>query len=114
MSEEPKIKDDAMYRLIREGNAETFNNERERGTQYDLTGADFRGVNLSGINADGLDLSNCYFRQADLRGIDLREATLDGASIHAAKVSGVYFPDDFSADELTMSLLHGTRLRRGK
>ncbi len=114
MSEGPKVKDDAMYRLVREGNVETFNNEREKGTQFDLVGADFRGVNLTGINADGLDLSNCYFRQADLRGLDLRGATLDGASIHAARISGVYFPDDFSADELTMSLLHGTRLRRGK
>lgn len=114
MSTGPKIKDNAMYRLLREGNAETFNNEREKGTQCDLAGADFRGVNLIGINADGLDLSNCYFRQADLRGLDLRGATLDGASIHAAKVSGVYFPDGFSADELTMSLLHGTRLRRGQ
>ncbi len=114
MSEGPKIKDDAMYRLIREGHAETFNNEREKGTQCDFTGADFRGVNLIGINADGLDLSDCYFRQADLRGLDLRGAKLDGATIHAAKISGVYFPDDFSADELTLSLLHGTRLRRGK
>lgn len=114
MSEEPKVKDDAMYRLVREGNVETFNSEREKGTLFDLTGADFRGVNLTGINADGLDLSRCYFRQADLRGLDLRGATLDGASIHAARISGVYFPDDFSTGELTMSLLHGTRLRRGK
>lgn len=114
MSEVPKIKDDAMYRLVREGNVETFNSEREKGAQIDLIGADFRGVNLTGINADGLDLSNCYFRQADLRGLDLRGATLDGASIHAARISGAYFPDDFSAEELTMSLLHGTRLRRCK
>ena len=114
MSEEPTIKDNAMYRLVREGNVETFNSEREKGTQFDLIGADFRGVNLTGINADGLDLSNCYFRQADLRGLDLRGANLDGASIHAARISGVYFPDDFSAEELTMSLLQGTRLRRGK
>ena len=114
MSEEPKIKDNAMYRLVREGNVETFNSEREKGAQFDLVGADFRGVNLNGINVDGLDLSNCYFRQADLRGLDLRGANLDGASIHAARISGVYFPDDFSAEELTMSLVHGTRLRPGK
>ena len=86
----------------------------EKGTRLDLVGADFRGVNLNGINVDGLDLSHCYFRQADLRGLDMRGATLDGASIHAARISGVYFPDDFSAEGLAMSLLHGRRLRPGK
>ena len=111
MSDEPKIKDDAMYRLLREGNVDTFNNERTKGTQFDLTGSDFRGVNLRGINADGLDLSNCYFRQADMRGLDLRGANLEGASIHGARISGAYFPDTISAEELTLSLVHGTRMR---
>ncbi len=31
-----------------------------------------------------------------------------GTGIHDAKVSGAYFPDEYSADELTMSRLHGT------
>jgi len=114
MIKKPEIKDDAMYSLLREGNVESFNEERNKGVKFDLTCADFRGVNLSGINADGLDLSNCYFRQADLRGVDLRKTTLDGASIHAARISGTFFPSDFSADELNLSLLHGTRLRSGK
>lgn len=45
--------------------------------------------------------------------MDLSSAKLAGASIHGAKISGVYFPVDLSADEILMSLEHGTRLRYG-
>ncbi|NIV31835.1 MAG: hypothetical protein GWN58_20815, partial [Anaerolineae bacterium] len=51
------------------------------------------------------------FRQADLRGLDLRQTRLEGASIHGAKVAGVYFPEDLSAEEIQLSLLQGTRMR---
>jgi uncharacterized protein YjbI with pentapeptide repeats len=111
MSDRPEIKDDAMYLLLREGNVDSFNEERAKGTKFDLTGSDFRGVDLRDINADGLDLSNCYFRQADLRGIDLRGTNLEGASIHGARVSGTYFPAALGAEEITLSLVHGTRMR---
>lgn len=111
MSEEPQIKDDPMYILLREGNVEDFNEEREKGVKFDLTGSNFRGVNLRDINADGLDLRNCYFRQADLRGLDLRNARLEGASIHGALISGTYFPEKLTAEEIQLSLVHGTRLR---
>ena len=112
MSDEPLIKDsEPLYMLLRDGKVKDFNHAREDGMQCDLRGADFRGVSLRGINAKGLDLSNCYFRQADLRGIDLSEANLRGASIHAAKISGVLFPATLSAEEITLSLVHGTRLR---
>lgn len=112
MSDEPQIKDsDALYMLLRDGKIGDFNHARAEGMQCDLRGADFRGVSLRGINADGLDLSDCYFRQADLRGLDLSQANLHGASIHAAKISGVLFPAALSADEITLSLVHGTRMR---
>ena len=114
MNDEPQIKDDAMYILLREGNVETFNHERANGAKFDLTGGDFRGVNLRGIHADGLDLSNCYFRQADLRGLDLSNARLEGASIHGARISGTYFPAKLSAEEIQLSLVHVTRLRYRK
>ncbi|MFO7636044.1 MAG: GNAT family N-acetyltransferase [Clostridia bacterium] len=39
------------------------------------------------------------------------ETRLDGASINAAKVSGTLFPRELSAEEITLSLLHGTRMR---
>ncbi|MCG6975101.1 MAG: pentapeptide repeat-containing protein [Acidiferrobacterales bacterium] len=114
MNNEPKVTDDAMYRLLREGNVESFNAERSKGVEFDLTGCDFRGVNLRGVNADGLDFSNCYFRQADLRGLDLSNARLEGASIHGARISGARFPNALRADEITMSLVHGTRMRYRK
>ena len=99
MNNEPKVTDDAMYRLLREGNVESFNAERSKGVEFDLTGCDFRGVNLRGVNADGLDFSN---------------ARLEGASIHGARISGARFPNALRADEITMSLVHGTRMRYRK
>lgn len=112
MANEPQIRNnDHLYRLLREGHIKAFNDARERGESSDLTNCDFRGVDLRGLNADDLDLSGCYFRQADLRGIDFSKCRLEGASIHATKISGVYFPAELTADEITLSLVHGTRLR---
>ena len=110
-NESPQIKDDPMYRLLREGATEEFNTRRAAGENCDLTGCDFRTLDLRKLNAKGLDLSDCYFRQTDLRGVDLSEANLEGASINAAKISGAYFPKQLSADELNLSLTHGTRMR---
>jgi len=112
MSKTPIIKtDDNLYRLLREGHIKSFNEARERGENSDLTNCDFRGIDLRGLNADGLDLSGCYFRQADLRGINFSNTHLKGASIHATKISGAYFPSQLNSDEITLSLVHGTRMR---
>ena len=62
----------------------------------------------------GLDFSSAYFRNCDLSGIDFRETNLEGASLLDAKVSGVYFPDELSPEEIRLSLDHGTRLRYNK
>lgn len=113
MTEEPQIKKEAMYQMLRESKIKEFNYFREKGKTPDLTNCDFRAIDLQGMNADGLDFTGSYFRNSDLRGIDFSNAKLDGASIHDAKVSGVYFPKDFSSDELTMSIIRGTRLRSG-
>lgn len=104
-------RDDPLYILLRDGNIETFNEKRRMGVECDLRGADFRHVDLRGMEASNLDLRDAYFRQADLRGIDFTTANLEGASIHAAKISGTYFPPQLSADEITLSLIHGTRMR---
>lgn len=109
----PTIKDDPLYQLLRASKVDEFNQRRQAGEHCDLTCCDFRGLDLRGLDADGLDLSNSYFRQADLRGVDLSTARLTGASIHGAKISGAYLPVDLSADEILMSLTHGTRLRYG-
>lgn len=103
-----------MYQLLRDGNIKEFNAIKAVGEKADLTGCDFRNVDLRGLDAQGLDFSDCYFRQADLRGVDFQQCRLEGASINAAKVSGAYFPAELSAEEITLSLLHGTRMRYGR
>jgi uncharacterized protein YjbI with pentapeptide repeats len=103
--------DEPLYMLLREGKMEEFNQRRAAGEACDLTFCDFRGLDLKNWDTAGLDLSGCYFRQADLRGVDFSNARLDGASINSAKVSGVLFPACLSADEITLSLMHGTRMR---
>jgi uncharacterized protein YjbI with pentapeptide repeats len=103
--------DDLLYLLLRDGKVREFNQQIKRTGTADLTRCDFRHVDLRGIEAQGLDFGNCYFRQADLRGIDFTGASLEGASIHAAKISGAYFPKELTAEEINMSLLHGTRMR---
>lgn len=107
-----KIKnDDAMYRLLREGKIEEFNQAIVEGKRSDLTNCDFRGISLRGLNTDGLDFRGCYFRQSDLRGVDFSQCNLDGASINGAKISGTLFPSALTSEEITLSLLHGTRMR---
>ena len=70
-----------------------------------------RHADLRGLVAGGLDMQDCYLRQADLRGVDFRKTRLEGASINGAKISGTYFPHELAAEEITLSLLHGTRMR---
>ncbi len=113
MSQEPKIKKDPMYMLLREGRVDDFNKYKAKGKIPDLTHCDFRALDLRGLDASGLDFSGSYFRLTDLRGVDFSKAKLEGASIHEAKISGCYFPKDLSSDELTMSLIRGTRMRYG-
>jgi uncharacterized protein YjbI with pentapeptide repeats len=108
----PSISDDPLYRLLREGKIAEFNQRIAAGEKTNLTGCDFRHLNLQGLVATGLDFSNSYFRQSDLRGVDFSNcASLEGASIHAAKISGVYFPKQIRAEEILLSLEHGTRIR---
>lgn len=114
MTTKPQIKDDPLYLLLREGKVEEFNKRKAAGESCDLTACDFRNVDLRGIDASGLDFSNCYFHQTDLRGLDLQEANLEGASINGARISGTYFPKELSAEEIGLSLVHGTRMRNQK
>ena len=79
---------DPLYKLLREGRVNDFNDRKKLGEKIDLRDCDFRGLDLRGV----LDFSGCYFRQADLRGVDFSESKLEGASINGAKISGAYFP----------------------
>jgi len=107
----PKIVDSELYRLLREGDIPAFNSRRAAGESFDLREADLRGVDLRGMHAAGLDMRGAYLRGADLRGVDFRETLLEGASINGAKISGTFFPVELPAEEITLSLLHGTRMR---
>lgn len=108
----PKISTDPLYRLLREGKVDEFNQRIAAGEKADLVGCDFRHVNLQQLITDGLDFSDSYFRQTDLRGIDFSKClSLEGVSIHGAKISGVRFPADIKADEILLSLEFGTRMR---
>jgi uncharacterized protein YjbI with pentapeptide repeats len=106
----PIISDDALYQLLRESLIEEFNEQRTQ-EKYDLSGFYFRSVDLRGLVADGLNFQDCYFRHADLRGVDLRKSQLEGASLASAMISGAYFPKEILAEEITLSVVYGTRLR---
>lgn len=108
---EPEIKDSELYHLLRHGDIDEFNRKIAEGSECYLAGADLRGTDLRNMNARGLDMSNCYLRQADLRGIDFSETNLEGCSINGAKISGTYFPKELRAEEISLSLTHGTRMR---
>ena len=110
---EPKITNDDLYQLLRHGEIERFNELRRQQVACDLRGTDLRSLDLRGLDARGLDLSDCYLRHADLRGIDFSDSRLEGASINGAKISGTYFPRELRAEEITLSLIHGTRMRYG-
>ncbi len=112
---EPIISDNPLYRLLREGNVVEFNQRVAAGEKAELIGCDFRHINLQSIITAGLDFSNSYFRQADLRGVDFSNCeSLEGASLHGAKISGTFFPSALRAEEILLSLEHGTRLRYTK
>jgi len=102
---------DELRQLLIDGHIEKFNRQRPRGEAVDLRGLDLRHTDLRTLDTDGLDLGNCHLRQVDLRGLDLRNCNLEGASIASARISGTYFPSELSAEEISLSLQHGTRMR---
>lgn len=114
MLKRPDQNKDAMYLLLREGKIQDFNTNKAKGKVPNVREADMRGLDLRGMDASGVDLTDCYFRQADLRGVDFSKAILEGASINGAKISGCLFPKELPAEEITLSLLHGTRMRYHK
>ena len=107
----PVISNDPLYQLLRNEDIKAFNEQRGQLDTSRLQSGDYRGRDLRNMDARGLDFSNSYFRNTDLRGIDFRETNLEGASLIDAKVSGTYFPEQLSAEEIRLSLDSGTRLR---
>ncbi len=108
---ETSTSDSSMYLLLKDGEIAEFNRRKAAGESADLRNADFRGADLRGIDALGLDFTNAYFRGADLRGLDLRQSDLHGASLAQAHISGANLPDELNAQEILLSVQHGTRMR---
>ena len=105
--------DDPLYDLLQQEKIMEFNSRRVLGDDCDLTGARLRGLDLRGLDAENLNLQDAYLRGADLRGIDFRTANLEGASLADANISGCYFPPSIPAEEIRLSVVHGTRIRMG-
>lgn len=76
-----------------------------------LENADLRMLDLRRIDLHRANLRGAYLRNADLRGLDLSLAHLDGASLHEARVAGCLFPGNLSAQEISLSVTLGTRMR---
>ncbi len=112
MSKDQSLSNNPLFQLLVEEDIKKFNQMKAEGNvSLDLSGAHLRGLDLRHLDAKGLILKDAYLRGADLRGIDFRQCEMEGASMAEAKVSGTYFPDHFSAEEIRLSIEKGTRLR---
>jgi uncharacterized protein YjbI with pentapeptide repeats len=99
-----------LVQLLRDERLDEFN-ELARQKAPDLENADLRMVDLRKAYLVNANLNGAYLRNADMRGVDLSGATMAGASLHEARVSGCYFPPTISADEISLSVAIGTRMR---
>ena len=110
-STRPLFSKDPLYQLLRADDIKGFNAKRAAGLGCDLRGVDLRALDLRGLNADGLDLTDAYLRDADIRGIDFSNARMEGVSLRGARISGVAFPRELTAEEIRLSVDFGTRMR---
>lgn len=113
---QPIVHQNALYELLRAEKVHEFNEKiaTTQASDVQLNSGDYRGLDLRELNVNGLDFSDAYFRGADLRGIDFRNCNIEGASFCQAHISGCYFPDTLSADEIRLSFDLGTRVRYRK
>ena len=109
--ERPRTEGDEMYTLLRDEKIDEFNAKRAEGKGCDLKGMHLRNFDLKGIDCEGIDFSNSSLHGADLRGLNMSSCRMEGASIRNAKVSGTLFPKNLRAQEIRLSLDHGTRMR---
>lgn len=107
----PKFLDDPAYRALRVNDVEGFHLAVINRPAVDFSGADLRGVDFRKVDLSRVILRGAYLRDADLRGCDLRHMDLEGASLHGARIAGAYFPENLPAEEIQMSVVHGTRMR---
>ena len=104
------VRDSVAVMLLREEKYEEFN-EHAAENSLSLENADLRMVDLRRANLTKANLRGAYLRNADMRGVDLSDADLTGASLHDAWISGCLFPINISAEEISLSVTFGTRMR---
>jgi uncharacterized protein YjbI with pentapeptide repeats len=109
----PLTYEDQLFQLLRDGNVKEFNARKSANPTVRLADCDFRHLDVRGLDAV-LILATAIFAPADLHGIDFSKATLAGASLNGARISGALFPAELAAQEIVLSLGHGTRLRYEK
>ncbi|MDR1242337.1 MAG: pentapeptide repeat-containing protein [Deltaproteobacteria bacterium] len=105
------IKRQPKPQSLYEENREKFNALVAAGKIPDFRNQNLSDLDLRGFELKNLDMSGAYLRGANLSGQDLSQTNLTGASIRNANVSGCLFPKDLPAEEICMSLQHGTRIR---
>lgn len=103
--------DDPAFKSLRAGETSEFQRLIENRATVDFSSTDLRGTDFRAIDLRKIILRDAYLRDADLRGCDLRQVDLTGATIQNARIAGAYFPDTLAAEEIMMSVRHGTRLR---
>ena len=103
-------RDSELVHLLREEQIDEFN-ARAAQSPPSLENADLHLADLRRAHLAKANLRGAYFRNADLRGVDLSQADLAGASLHDARISGCLFPPSIPADEIMLSVTHGTRMR---
>lgn len=111
MAEKEVISLKPKEELLFEENLPAFNRLKAEGKAPDLRQANLSGLDLRKADLKGLDLTGCYLRGANLCGLDLTGCNLQGASLKGALVSGALFPENISAEEIRLSIDHGTRVR---
>ncbi len=111
MAKGPKNSTDPMYQMLRDEHIEAFNTKKASGEEVNVIGTNLQGLDMRKLDVEGIDFSDCYMRGADLRGLDFTSCCLEGVSIRSAKISGAFFPVELTAEEVLMSLNHGTRMR---
>lgn len=110
-----EIRKNVFHGYLRDGEIDRFNAEVALlAGPVDLEGCDLSNLDLSRANLRTANLRNSYLKLADLRGVDLSAAQLEGASFNHSRISGAFFPPEFHASEIRLSLEYGTRLRSAR
>jgi uncharacterized protein YjbI with pentapeptide repeats len=110
----PQLIDDPAYHCLREDNPDGYHEHINSRDTVDFSNTDLRGVDLRKADLKKVVLRGAYLRDADLRGQDLRLIDLEGCSLLHAKISGTYFPESISPQEIANSVQYGTRVRMGR